>query len=187
MSDDLIRRRSHNFQDLTKQRFGNLVVLGLEEIHESPCGTKKAVWKCKCDCGTLVAVTGSNLRNGNTKSCGCYKASNLNKYNKKHDGTHDRLYAVWKSMKQRCNNPKHKSYKYYGGVGIKVCEEWEHNYSAFKEWAYQNGYDESAEHMKCTIDRIDPYKDYEPSNCRWVDMFEQNKDSHKRKGMNLCT
>lgn len=33
----------------------------------------KAVWLCQCDCGKLVQVTGVSLRNGKTKSCGCYQ------------------------------------------------------------------------------------------------------------------
>ena len=69
---------------------------------------------------------------------------------------------------------------HYGAVGIKVCEEWENDYQSFKTWAYENGYDENAEIMKCTIDRIDPNGNYEPSNCRWVDMFVQNDPTHKR-------
>ncbi len=79
-----------------------------------------------------------------------------------------RLYHVWKNMKVRCNNPHSKEYKYYGQRGISVCEEW-NDFKNFREWAYANGYDEKAERGKCTLDRIDVNKNYEPSNCRWVD------------------
>lgn len=83
-------------------------------------------------------------------------------------------------MKRRCENSNHKDYKWYGAKGITVCEEW-HNYPAFKQWAVENGYDENAPKGKCTIDRINPYGNYEPNNCRWVDMKTQN--SNKRNKM----
>lgn len=81
-----------------------------------------------------------------------------------------RLYNVWRMMKQRCNNPKATRYKSYGGKGIRVCQEWEHNFAAFKTWAEANGYNDTL-----TIDRIDPMKNYEPNNCRWVTRAENNR------------
>lgn len=81
-------------------------------------------------------------------------------------------------MKKRCDNPSSKSYKYYGGQGVTVCNEWK-DYTAFKEWALKNGYDEDAPKWKCTIDRINPFGNYEPSNCRWIPMSEQSKNKRK--------
>lgn len=172
-------------EDLTGKRFGQLTVLESAGFHVTPSGTKRPLWKCRCDCGAEKVVQAKNLKNGTTVSCGCYKTKKLVESNYKHGGSkrgeYDKLYDVWRSMKRRCNNPNNKSYGYYGGTGISICDEWENNYSAFKEWAYQNGYDDTADRMKCTIDRIDPNGDYEPSNCRWVDMYVQNEDSHKRR------
>ena len=88
----------------------------------------------------------------------------------------NRLYAVWNSMCKRCNNPNHKSYQYYGGKGITVCEEWL-SYDNFYEWAYENGYNPLALKGECTIDRINTNKGYAPENCRWVDMKTQNNNS----------
>ena len=70
-------------------------------------------------------------------------------------------------MKHRCNNPNASGYKHYGGSGVRVCNEWQ-SFEAFKEWAYSNGYNPKAKRGACTIDRINPYGDYEPSNCRKV-------------------
>ena len=69
-------------------------------------------------------------------------------------------------------------YKNYGGRGITVCEEW-HDFATFKEWAYSNGYDENAAQYECTIDRINNDGNYEPSNCRWVDMKTQSKNTRR--------
>ena len=96
-----------------------------------------------------------------------------------HGGINDRLYEVWGSMKKRCNNPNDKSYKNYGGRGIKVCKEWNENYLSFKKWAYKNGYDENAPHGECTIDRINVNGNYEPNNCRWISNAEQQKNKRK--------
>lgn len=78
-------------------------------------------------------------------------------------------------MKKRCENTNHKDYKYYGALGVAVCDEW-HDYTKFKAWAMENGYDENAPRGSCTIDRINPCGNYEPSNCRWVGMDVQAKN-----------
>jgi hypothetical protein len=90
--------------------------------------------------------------------------------------TNKRLYNLWLQMLYRCDNPKHISYKYYGGRGITVCEEWRQSFEAFHDWALANGYSDSL-----TIDRIEPDGDYEPSNCRWATMKEQ---CHNRRPRN---
>ena len=91
-----------------------------------------------------------------------------------------RLNDIFRNMKRRCYDEKCKCYKYYGGKGVKICEEWlnservskEDNttkgYLAFKSWALANGYKNDL-----TIDRIDYNGNYEPSNCRWVTMKNQ--------------
>lgn len=84
-----------------------------------------------------------------------------------------RLYHTWEGMKTRCYNKNACNYHNYGGRGIKVCDEWLHNFKAFQEWALSHGYDNTLR-----IDRIDNDKDYEPSNCRWV----TNKENNNNRG-----
>lgn len=87
--------------------------------------------------------------------------------------SHSRIYSIWKGLRRRCNNPRAPKYEYYGGMGIRVCEEWNHPNGGFKNfysWAMQNGYNDNL-----TIDRKDSLKDYSPDNCQWITM-EENRE-----------
>ena len=81
-------------------------------------------------------------------------------------GHQSRLYSIWVGMNDRVKNPNSKSYKYYGGRGISVCEEWESSIN-FILWAKNNGYSDNL-----VIDRIDVNGDYCPENCRFVTPHE---------------
>lgn len=93
----------------------------------------------------------------------------------KHGEATTHLYAVWKSMRQRCSNPRHHAYRNYGGRGIGVCDEWQ-TYESFRDWAMASGYHLDAPRGTCTLDRIDNDGDYCPENCRWVDMKCQSNN-----------
>lgn len=76
-------------------------------------------------------------------------------------------YGSYHSMMDRCYRKTSANYKFYGGRGISVCDEWQ-NAKMFGEWAENNGYIPGL-----SLDRIDPDKDYSPDNCRWVTAYEQ--------------
>lgn len=90
---------------------------------------------------------------------------------KRHGMKHTKLYGVWCGMKRRCYCTGSPDYTRYGGRGIKVCDEWKHDFMAFHEWATANGYAPGL-----SIDRIDCDGDYRPENCRWVTQAVQNRN-----------
>lgn len=150
---------------LLGKRFGYLLVTEYLGTNNG-----KTLWKCKCDCGEEVVKEGIALTKGSVRSCGCL-VRKLNKekaaQNAKHGMTKTRIYKIWQCMKNRCRNSNLHEYQYYGGRGIKVCKEW-NDFLPFYEWAISNGYSE-----KLTLDRLNVDGDYEPSNCRWISIQEQ--------------
>jgi hypothetical protein len=88
-----------------------------------------------------------------------------------------REYAAWGAMIQRCTNPKHPRFKYYGARGISVCDRWRHSFQNFID---DMGFKPTPE---LTLDRIDTDGDYEPSNCRWATWAVQRSNRRDSKRM----
>lgn len=160
--------------DITGRRFGRLVAL--KAAGKNKWGNY--LWECKCDCGNLHIVAQGKLKQGKSKSCGCYRKEIKVKQLEKHGlttGGKPRTLIIWNGMKARCLNEKAISYKSYGARGIKICNDWL-VFENFHNWAVANGYND-----ELTIDRINNDGDYEPSNCRWVTSTENKKNQRRTR------
>lgn len=158
--------------NLIGKRFSKLKVI--KRIENDKYGNSR--WLCECDCGKITKVLGTHLRSNHTKSCGCLQAQSCKniKHKPKHGMIKTRIYRIWNGMKNRTNENsrfKETQYKNYSGRNIKICEDWKNNFVSFYNWAISNGYQDNL-----TIDRIDVDGDYEPNNCRWVTMKEQQNN-----------
>lgn len=156
--------------DLTDQRFGRLRVLGRAGYEH-----KQATWHCVCDCGASKDVMGQNLRRGLTTSCGCYQRERAKeegaKTVKHGHGYGTPTYKTWQAMWQRCQNKNDKDFPNYGAKGVLVCERWK-DFAAFLK-------DMGERPDRMTLDRINPYGNYDPDNCRWADWFIQNNNQRR--------
>jgi hypothetical protein len=155
------------FVDITGQRFGRLIVLSL--AGQAKDGRFR--WLCQCDCGARTVVRGPKLRSKRTRSCGCLKLDRDAAKNPhfKHGLSHSPEHRCWVAMIQRCQNQNAKSYKDYGGRGIKVCKRWHH----FETFLSDMGRRPPGRY---SIERIDNERGYTPSNCKWIPLRDQAKN-----------
>ena len=156
-----------------KGKFGALTPI---ERYQNYKNKGRTYYLCRCDCGNLAIVEQSALKSHKTQSCGCYRSKRAKQVHSTHNHSKEKLYEVWKAIKKRCNCSTDSHYKYYGKLGVKVCDEWSNNYMSFREWAFASGYQEMETYTKYTVDRINPFGNYEPSNCRIADWVTQRNN-----------
>lgn len=159
-----------NIVDIIGQRFGRLVVLEFAGLV-----SRKAMWKCICDCGEEIICMSSNLRGGKTTSCGCKRTESTQAALVTHGMTGTRQHSIWKNMLNRCRNENGKDYPRYGGRGITVCDKWL-KFEGFWE-DMSEGYSD-----ELTLDRIDNDNGYNKENCRWATDVLQRHNKKKRAG-----
>jgi hypothetical protein len=152
------------------QRFGRLTIL---DLYKEGC---RKVAKCLCDCGNETVVKNYALGK-KANSCGCYRTDlpSITKTTHGHNKQRTRTptYNSWRAMKDRCNRSTYYLYKDYGGRGIKICERW----NSFANFLADMG--ERPENK--TLDRIDVNGNYGPENCKWSDVYEQNRNKRNSK------
>lgn len=118
----------------------------------------------KCDCGVLKKIRFFNIKYGKVKSCGCLRKESAKTHGMWRTPTHQ----SWAKMKDRCNNPKDLHYENYGGAGITYTQDWE----LFENFLRDMGIRPEG----TSLDRIDPYGNYEPENCRWLEKKKQTRN-----------
>lgn len=138
-----------------RDKWGHLIYKGICKV----CGYEK-----------LAPISNFNRKDKITTSCthvnknGDYKTFNTYSWG------NERIGRIFKGMVRRCYSQNCKSYRWYGGKGIRIYNEWIDNPKSFEEWALNNGYDDNL-----TIDRINEDEDYCPDNCRWITNANNSK------------
>ena len=156
--------------DIKGQRFGKLTAVHPFVKRDKSRGVR---WFCQCDCGGSTVASVGTLRSGNTKTCGCswwdeVAAERTRKRSTRHGQYKSLTYRSWAAMRHRCQqttiDPNNR--KYYVAYGTTVCKRWD----KFENFLEDMGQRPS---RKPSIDRINPYGNYEPTNCRWATSKEQ--------------
>ena len=159
--------KSDDFVGLKKNRF--IVIGKVKHINKK---THSIKYKCRCECGNIFYRRKEDIVktiNGCCPNCKRIRTDVL-----KHGLSNTRFDNIRHGMIQRCYNKNNLYYKNYGNRGIKVCDEWldkNNGLITFYNWSIKNGYSD-----ELTLDRIDVNGNYEPSNCRWTTMKEQENN-----------
>jgi hypothetical protein len=143
-------------ENMVGKKFNRWLILAFVE---------KQMWSCLCDCGTVAIKNIHTLKSGGSKSCGCLRREVTTQRNKennpsitKHGMTGTPEWSAFKDARNRCNSPKNKRYKDYGGRGIKFL------FDDFEQFFSEIGLRPSLVH---SLDRKDNEGNYESGNIQW--------------------
>ena len=154
------------------RKFNKLTVLKLLNYKRNG----RFVYQCQCDCNKIVEITGTNLRLGRSRSCGCLQKEINIKRLIKHGKSYSKIYKIYSAMIQRCYNPKNEAWEYYGERGIKICKRW------LGKKGFINFYQDMGDKPKgLSLDRINNNKGYSKNNCQWSTPLQQVLNRRKKK------
>lgn len=190
-------QREYYYKGATTMEKENLIGRKFNRLTVINYGSKEGCWLCECDCGNIKEIREGRLLTGHTKSCGCLRKEkcsilgkktgpingligldkvhkNLRKYpDLPYDDAQKRLLSIYGCMIKRCDTN-------YKKKNIKICDEWLY-FPNFYNWAINNGFNVDKPWYKCTIDRINNNGNYEPNNCRFVDMKVQSRNKSNNR------
>ena len=173
-----------NHMNRAGERRGKLVAIS-PTSKQLTSGRKMPGWLCRCDCGNQVSVMTVNWARDKHHSCGCDKHRKIAAARGFKGWVRtEPLYRVWTQMIQRCHKPYARNFKWYGAKGVTVCDRWRygengvHGYECFKA-------DMGPRPDGMTLDRVDPFKGYEPANCRWATWSEQANNRRANAGASV--
>lgn len=148
------------FINLEGKKFGKLTVgksIGNEGGYR--------VWNCICSCGKSKDVQSRSLVSGIVKSCGCL-------FRTVNGLSNTGAYKTWLQIRNKCINKDHVMYKNYGAKGIILCKSW-HDFLNF--------YNDMGDRPKgLVLDRENPKKGFNKSNCNWVNPKDQHIEGRTR-------
>jgi len=159
----------------------------IKSIKDGIVTSAVAHWNCLCECGNLRTISGGHLRNGASKSCGCYKPKAVESGRKrriKGKWIEDKIspeYAAWNSMKDRCLNKKNNAYLRYGGRGILICSRWLGK-NGFQNFLCDMG---RKPNIFLTLERVNNNDGYSPNNCIWATRKEQSRNTRYNRIMEM--
>ena len=175
-------------KDISGQKFGSLTANNFVEVKN-----RMAHWNYQCVCGKTHTARANTVSYQHKKyeatspdlpSCGCKELARKTKHGyRKANDTHP-AYKAYRGMVNRCYNPNTPTYKWYGAVGVSICEEWKDKPEAFVNWAISNGWKPGLHIDKdilCKEKGIFPHV-YSPETCQWITAkeivsFATNRDN----------
>lgn len=163
--------------NVKKPKGSKLTAIRLMPSVYNGSGKSYSIVECRCECGVVKSYIVDAVIRGGTVCCGCERKGKPNFKIRSKYPVH--LRKVYQSIIDRCYNKKDASYSYYGGRGVRVCDEWRKSKKVFCEWALANGWEKGLQ-----IDKdIKGGKLYSPETCIIVTSLVNNNNARGNKKM----
>lgn len=168
--------RDAKLRETIGEIYGELIVIA-EAGKDKHSNRKVAV---RCSCGVEKETLAQSLRSGMTRSCGHLQRIAVKIQGKKNAthgharvDNHSKTYTSWMAMRTRCYVKTNNQYHNYGALGVTVCDSWRDSFEAFLA-------DMGERPSNTSLDRRNPFGNYEPKNCRWATAKEQANNTRKK-------